>query len=254
MTNLFEIKFYNKLIENFKTDNKNYKNNNILNYNLTSPVNQKLKLIKDERNKNKYFIDRIFLHYNLNRFARSDSKLNNIENIFSKNLVIFNYGDYNNHSKITNFSLFDLFNFDKFIKLEENKKNLVVRLSVWAKISNNLIVEDYFNTNKNNIPELNKIYEYKIHDDEWHHFLLEFEDNTQSLRYLDIMKYYSFPRIIYNLIKGSNKEGDDDADKKKELKFNLKFADFDFYMLGNPISESEINFNKNELYYIRNRI
>jgi hypothetical protein len=214
-------KFFNNFISS-----KSGSNNNLSKYKLITDTNL--------NNSNEFYLDKIFLHLNVNKFNKEDSFLRKIENFYSKKLVIFNYGRIESEMDgINNMSLTSNKNI--------SKRNMVVRMSIWAKINSPLIIENISTASNSYHNYDNK---YKIYDDEWHHLLIEFEEDNYNLNFLKVLTPLSFPRIMSKLII-PNKNSFDIS--------NFKIADFDFYMKGNPISSMEEQITKNELYYIKHK-
>jgi hypothetical protein len=231
----------------------------------TKEINSKTKLIlhKDEKIKNKFYLDKIFIHCNYDVNAQEKMILDEIENIPNKNLIIFNYKKINSSSDNSENSSSSYFKFLKNIgkgfnfnslmidanSMEQNFKNkLIVRFSVWAKISDNIIVDSR--------DEKELVNSYRIYDDEWHHILLEMEDLSNELNYLDVLNDFSFNGIVNKILNSKNSQ---DSKNKINLNKLLKIADFDFFMRGNPIYKKRLNFSdsriyKDEFYFIKRRI
>jgi len=222
----------------------------------------KLSLHKDEKIKNKFYLDKIFIHCNYDLNSQEKMILDEIENIPNKNLIIFNYNKINSSSDQSENSSSSYFKFLKNLRkgfnlnsliIDDNsielnfKKKLIVRFSVWAKISDNIIVESR--------DDKELVNSYRIYDDEWHHILLEMEDLSSELNYLNVLNYFSFNRIVNKIINSNNSQ----HSKKINLSKVIKIADFDFFMRGNPIYKKKINFSdsriyKDEFYFIKRRI
>lgn len=215
---LLNYKFFNNLIENKTKPN-------------IESSNYKLIANSNSNNSNKFYLDKIFLHLNVNKFNKEDSIIQKIENFYSKKLVIINYGTESQ----------DISYIISSPNTSISRRNMVVRMSIWAKINYPIIIEDFsFKFNSYHKYESN----FKIYDDEWHHLLIEFEEDNFTLDFLKVFYPLSFPRLISKLIFPSNNSFDIS---------NFKIADFDFYMKGNPISSNEEQITKNELYYIKHK-
>jgi hypothetical protein len=231
----------------------------------TRETHNKTKLIlhKDEKNKNKFYLDKIFVHCNFDKNAPEKMILKKIENVANKNLIIFYYKKLNSSTDNSEDSSSSFlrqvksfgnnFNFNSLIidekTIEKNFRNkLIVRFSVWAKISDNIIV-DYKD-------EKELVHAYRIYDDEWHHILLEMEDDSIELRYLNVLNEFSFNRITMKLLNFINSHN---SLNSMQLHNQLKIADFDFFMRGNPVYKKKIIFSdssmyKDEFYFIKRRI
>ena len=215
--------------ENTSMDNLSIYNKSFLNtLNKNNKIETYRKLISENYQiynytknlKNDIIFDKIFIHLNYqseNIFDKNSQKIKSMNHNPSKKLYVFNYKDSN--SSIS----------EKFI----------VRLSFWIKASNPIII------NKNNSEET----KYKIFNDEYHHMLLEFEDNLNNLNFINFFSRYSFVNFAKNIILGNNKKTN-----INENLSNLKICDFDFYVEENNIQNSIKNLDKNgynEYFYIK---
>jgi hypothetical protein len=162
---------------------------------------------------NTYILDKIIFHLNIEPENRSELKDNyqirSINpNYFNRNLIEIKYSP-------------------KF-PLKTRSTNFIIRFSVWVKASTHLLLFQSKNS------KLTK----KIHDDEYHHMLLELYDNFSELNFLSIFSNFSLPGLMNLLI---------NADKKPK-KVSLKLCDFDFHLKGDPLTNDS---GKNELYYLK---
>jgi len=125
----------------------------------------------------------------------------------------------------------------------KNMKNVTVRMGIWIKSPYIFIKKD--NDNKGNRNDLaNK---YKIYDEEWHHFVIQFNDNNENcFNTFSMFKPFSFVNVISRLLNLLMFR------IKAEFPYDkMSICDYDFALKGNPLCNSKDNYNKNEYYYLK---
>ena len=208
-------KSYLKKINNlFTENNKNYFEE------WKSCIKSKFDLYEcDKRRnlKNEIIFDKIFIHLNYveNSFDQDSLKIKHAEHNPSKKFYVFNYKP----------------------KSAPVANKFKVRLSFWIKATNPLIIDKTSDCNN------------KIHKDEFHHMLVELEDDIEELNYLKIFSRFSLLNLFWEMI--SSKK-DYRMNTTEKVLANLKICDFDFF-----VGESD-NFNRsadkdgyNECFYIK---
>jgi len=172
---------------------------------------------KNKKLKNKIIFDKIFIHLNYaeKAFDLNSQQIKHTDHIPSKKLYVFNYKH----------------------KEAPISKKFKVRLSFWINASDPLIIEK-MNNNIN-----------KIHKDEMHHILLEFEDDIDELNYLKLFSKFSFVNIFMNMLNSKKDNGKSTVD---EVLKNVKICDFDFFFGERDNFNKSIDKNGyNEYFYIK---
>jgi hypothetical protein len=176
---------------------------------------------------NKIIFDKIFIHLNYldKNFDLSSQKIKSVDHNTSKSIYVFNYKNQNTI-------------------IESNFK---VRFSFWVKSSNPYIIEKVNVDNKNENST-------KLYEEELHHIMLEFDDNTMEMNYLRLFSKFSWVNILRNFIDPKILEGKNEKYKTKN-EYNLskmKVCDFDFYLCDKEkISKYNDKNGYNEMFYIK---
>lgn len=217
-------KLYGKSFLNYM--NRNAEVNEQVDFldNLNKSMQENYEIFKysEKKNlKNKIIFDKIFIHLNFsdNAFDLQTQKIKSISHSHSKSFYVFNYKE----------------------KTAPIAKQFFVRLSFWVKASNPLLIcrqNDGFQTPT-------------VYPDELHHILLEFEDNTNEMLYLNLFSKFSLVNFFRQMLDSRNPEIAQKNNINYVLK-NLKICDFDFFVGENDrLSKSIDKTGYNEYFYIK---
>ena len=195
----------------------------------TNYVLHKINYNKPQKVEDRIFLDKLIFHTNF-----LPNKENLIEEIKYNEKLHFckiNYKYHNNNKKH---------------KAEKERSIIIVRMGIW-------ILSPYIFIKRDE--SLNK---FKIFDEEWHHLLIQYEDSLDGNTTFSFCKSLSFLNLISRFLSQLTKTINTDHQKIKENNYNLfqnlRIVDYDFYLKGNPLCNSNDIYNKNELYYLKGLI